>query len=212
MKKIAILIFCLTLSCTSSSQVLNIDTTRRSNVPLNSYLKDIDSFQNQFEGTWIYQNGQEYLEVRFLKKEMMLSNPGPNQYFEDVLVGEYKYINSNGVEKVNSLNNLYQNHTSDFDYNLYSITKLSLLNAPLCPACPAGTERMYMLFNEPANDDFLLSAKFVMRRVIENGVEMLKVQFVTDSSAIGRKKRDFVSPSFFRQFSLPYGNYTLIKQ
>jgi len=71
MKKIAILIIVLTLSCVSSSQVLNLDTTLPSDVPLNSYLKDIENFQNQFEGTWIYQNGQEYLEVRFVKKEMM---------------------------------------------------------------------------------------------------------------------------------------------
>ena len=212
MKKIAILIFSMTFSCVASAQVLNIHTTLPSDAPLNSYLEDTENFQNQFEGTWIYQNSLEYLEIRFLKKEMMLFNPGPSQYYEDYLVGEYKYINSNGQEKVNSLNNLNQNHTSAFDYNLYSITKLSLSNAPLCPVCPAGTERMYMFFNEPANDDAMLWAKFVMRRVIENGVEMLKVQFVTDSSASGRKKGDFTSPSLFREFSLPYGNYTLIKQ
>jgi hypothetical protein len=172
----------------------------------------MENFQNQFEGTWIYQNGQEYLEVRFLKKEMMLRNSGPNQYYEDNLVGEYKYIDSNGVERVNSLSNLDINYESVFEYNLYSITKLNLLNAPLCPACPAGTERMYMYFSQPENDDTLLSAQFVMRRVIENGIEKLKVQFVTGSTAIGRKKGDFTSPSFFREFSLPYGNYTLIKQ
>jgi hypothetical protein len=69
-----------------------------------------------------------------------------------------------------------------------------------------------MNFDEPANDDFLLSADFVIRRVVENGVEKLKVQFVTGSAASGRKKGDFTSPSFFRNFSLPYDNYTLIKQ
>jgi hypothetical protein len=212
MKKIAILIFGLSLSCVASAQVLNIHTTLPSDTPPNAYLKDMDNFQNQFEGTWIYQNGLEYLEVRFLKKERMLFNPGPNQYYEDNLLGEYKYINSNGVEKVNSLNNLNQNHTSAFDYNLHSITKLSLSNAPLCPVCPAGTERMYMFFNEPANDDAMLWAKFVMRRVIENGVEKIKVQFVTDSSASGRKKGDFTAPSTFTNFSLPYGDYTLVKQ
>jgi len=98
------------------------------------------------------------------------------------------------------------------DYNLYSITKLSVLNAPLCPDCPIGIERMYMFFNEPGNDDFLLSAKFVMRIVVENGIQKLKVQFINDNNACGRKKGDFASPSSFREFSLPYGDYVLIKQ
>ena len=119
-------------------------------------MKSFDyDFQNQFEGTWIYQNGLEYLEVRFIKKEMMLFNPGPNQYYEDNLVGEYKYINSNGVEKVNSLSNLNVNHSSVFDYNMYGSGHY-VDSYPRCNDCPPGTERFYMSFDEPANEDFFL--------------------------------------------------------
>lgn len=212
MKKIVTLIVAFTLSCTSKAQVLDTYDTLTYETPPNAYLKDINNFQNQFVGTWVFQNGQQYLEVQFLKKIMMLQDAGPNQYYEDILIGEYKYIDSNGVEKVNSLANLNSNHNSIFDYNLFSGPKLKLSNAPICTTCPVGTERLYLHFDEPANDDQLLNAKFVIRRVIENGIEKIIVQFENVSGPGGRSKADFNIPSTFTGFSLPYGEYTLIKQ
>ena len=212
MKKTLTLLVILVLSLSCKAQVLDTYETLSWDTPPNAYLKDTQNFQDQFVGTWVYQNGQEYLEVRFIKKEMFLMEPGSKQYYEDVLVAEYKYIDSNGVEKVNSLNNLYTNHTSIFNYNLYSGAKLRLDTYPLCPSCPIGTERLYMHFDEPANDDLGLDAGFVIRRVVENGIEKLKVQFFNKSPKSGRKKGNFTDSSTFTDFSLPYGDYTLIKQ
>jgi len=211
MKKITTFIAIITLSLACKAQVLNIYETLPSETPPNAYRKDIQFFQNQFEGRWVYQNGQEYLEVRFIKKEMMW-RPAPTQYYEDILIGEYKYIDSNGLERVNSLDNLNINHSNFYDYNLFSVAKLVLNSYPLCPSCPIGAERLLMHFDEPANDDMSLTAGFVIRRVIENGVEKLKVQFYHKSAKSGRKKGDISQPSTFAGFSLPYGDYTLIKQ
>jgi hypothetical protein len=211
MKNIIVILVSI-VSFTLNAQIYNRYDNLNYGDVVNGYYKDVNNFQNQFEGTWVYQNGQEYLEVRFVKKDMMLSDPGPRQYYEDVLVGEYKYIDSNGIEKVNSLYNLNESHERYFDYNMYSGSKLNQNNAPLCPTCPPNTERLRMYFSEQGNDDMMLIAKFVMRRVIENGVEKLKVQLVTGNSASGRKKGDISLPSFFRNFSVPYGEYTLIKQ
>lgn len=212
MKTIIILLLSLTFSCASKAQILDTYTTLSFETPPNAYLKDIANFQNQFVGTWKYQNGLEYLEVQFLKKVMMLQEPGPNQYYEDLLIGEYKYIDSNGVVRVNSLANLNVNHSSIFNYNMHSGAKLKLSNAPICTTCPVGTERLSFHFDEPANDDQLLNAKFVIRRVTENGIEKIIVQFENVSGPGGRSKADFNIPSTFTGFSLPYGEYTLIKQ
>lgn len=212
MKNKVILIALITFSMGCKAQVLDTYETLPSATPPNAYLKDTQNFQNQFVGTWVFQNGQEYLEVKFIKKEMMLWNPGPKQYYEDFLVGEYKYIDNNGVLKVNSLNNLNINHTSIFNYNLHSGAKLNNNSYPLCNSCPVGTERLYLDFDEPANDDFGLDAGFVIRRVFENGVEKLKVQFYHKNAPSGRKKGDITQTSTFTEFSLPYGDYTLIKQ
>ena len=68
-----------------------------------------------------------------------------------------------------------------------------------------------MTFDEPTNDDALLEANFIMRRAVENGVEKIKVTFIMTSSACGFKKdSDGISTS--REHSIPYGEYTLIKQ
>jgi hypothetical protein len=211
MKNIIVILITI-VSFTTKAQIYNRYDNLNYGDVVNGYYKDVNNFQNQFVGTWVYQNGQEYLEVRFVKKEMMLRRPGPKQFYADALVGEYRYIDVNGVEKVNSLFNLIENHESMFDYNMYSGSKLNQNNAPLCPTCPPNTERLYMYFSEQGNDDMMLNAKFVMRRVIENGVEKLKVQLVTDTTPSGRKKGDISLPSFFRNFSVPYGDYTLVKQ
>lgn len=204
-----LLLFSATLGC--RAQVLDTYTTLSWQTPPNAYLKDIQNFQNQFVGTWVYQNGLETLEVRLVKKEMMVINPGPNQYYEDVLVGEYSYVDTMGVVRVNSLSNLLLNPNNKFSYHLFSGAKLALDCYPACPNCPIGTERLYLHFDEPANDDMGLAAGFVIRRVIENGVEKLKVQYYNVATAFGRKKGDFTQPSTFTNFSLPYGEYTLLK-
>ncbi|MBM6498043.1 DUF6705 family protein [Flavobacterium macrobrachii] len=145
MKKIVLLLL-ICASFNAQSPILDLYNDKdEMNTPVNAYYKDIPNFFNQFVGTWIYVNGLEKLEIRFRKREMMLSRPGEYQYYEDVLVGEYKYINPDGVEKVNSLLNLNVNHLSYFDYNLYSGSQMSNNSvAPFCPECPPGTKRLYI--------------------------------------------------------------------
>lgn len=178
----------------------------------NVYYQDISNFQNQFEGTWLFQQGLFKLEVKFRKKEMMTMRPGPNAYFADVLVGEYKYIDASGIERVNSLNNLNIEHSSMFQYSLFSRGRINNNAYPLCTNCPVDAKRLIMRFDEMANDDFGLRAEFIMRRVVENGVEKIIVNFINIDLAVGFKKTNIELPSTFTDFSLPYGIYTLIKQ
>ena len=213
MKKIILTIILINFINISKAQVFNVYSPLLPAItPFNAYLKDTDNFQNQFEGTWIYQQGLSRLEVQFRKREMILSHPGPYQSYEDVLVGEYRYTDANGVEKVNSLANIIINHPDVYDYNLISGAKIRNNSYPICTTCPAGAERLMISFDEPANDDIGLTAYLIIRRVVENGVEKLLAEFVNFAGAGGLKKTDIGSPSTFTDFSLPYGNYTLIKQ
>jgi hypothetical protein len=213
MKNIIFLFLILVIfSCNAQTPILSRYDNPNYGRTQNAYYKDINNFQDQFVGTWIYTNGNTTLKVVFIKKLMFYNNFDPKKYYEDVLIGEYQYI-ENGVEKVNSLSNLNSNPLTYFDYNLYSSTKMTNESPyPPCDECPSGTLRLRMKFDEPANDDSLLGADFVIRRVVENGVEKLKVQFVKIGAASGASKTNFNLPSTFRNFSLPYGNYTLIKQ
>ena len=211
MKKIILLTVLLNLSYVSKAQTVDMYASVGYG-DANVYYKDTNNFQNQFEGTWVYQQGLARLEVQFRKKEEMTVRPGPNQYYADVLVGEYKYIDANGVERVNSLANINVEHPSLFDYNIRSRMKIGNNVYPVCTTCPPGTKRLSMQFDEPANDDFGLAADFMIRRVVDNGVEKLIVQFISIDLAAGFSKTDLEAPSTFTYFSLPYGNYTLIKQ
>lgn len=211
MKKLLIPIL-LTIFYTANSQVISRYNSGNYGSIYNGYYKDIDNFQNQFIGTWIYQNGLERFEIKFRKREMVLMNEGPHQFYVDILVGEYKYIDTTGLEKVNSIATLDNNYESVFKYNMYSGPKLRNNSAPLCNECPSGAERLYMFFDEQGNDDFCLSAVFAMRRVIENGVEKIIALLENDSQACDSNKADLYQPSLFRHFSVPYGFYTLIKQ
>ena len=177
----------------------------------NAYYKDVDNFLNQFEGIWQYTTTTDTLTVRFVKKLKMKLTYGRIFYYTDFLVGEFRYV-ENGVEKTNTLSNLSINHLNAFNYNLYSSSKIGKYNYPRCNECDDTVERLRITFDEPANDDDMLAADFVIRHEIEAGVEKIKVQFVLTTSPIGIKKGSDNTPSVARKHTIPYGNYTLIKK
>ena len=177
----------------------------------NAYYKDVDNFLNQFEGTWQYTNAIDTLTVNFVKKTKMKITYGTIFYYTDFLVGEFRYT-ENGVEKANTLTNLTINHTNPFNYNMYSSAKTGKNSYPICTECNENVERLIITFDEPGNDDAMLSADFVIRREVDAGVERIKVQFVLMTGPIGFKKGSDLIASTATKHSIPYGNYTLIKQ
>lgn len=175
----------------------------------NTYFKDTEDFRGQFVGTWVYTNGNTILKLVLQKKDMVyMSEPSYN--YLDFLIGEFQYI-ENGAEKANTLNNLNSNHTDIWNYNIVSSSKITNTHVPLCDDCPTDAEYLRLFFDEPANDDATLSAHFIIRHVVENGVEKLKVQLVLRSTAVGLKKEDWDTPSTATEHTIPYGSYTLIK-
>lgn len=209
MKIIIIAFIISTVSCKAQTPVLDLYTDRAEKVE-GGYYKDTQNFQNQYIGTWLYTNGNTSLKIIFVKKVMFPILGSPKNYFEDILVGEYQYI-ENGVEKVNTLANLNVNHTNEFDYNLLSISQLNKNKYPKCNECADNEKRLNMELMEPSRRNFVgFDNGFLLRRVTENGVVMLKVNFVKmDNGVYSTKEGDPVS---IDGFSLPYGNYTLIKQ
>ena len=203
-KGIFLLITILSISCRAQSPIFPVYGTQSMNKE-NAYYKDVDNFHDQFVGTWVLNNGTNYLKVTFKKKSMFYTLLDKN--YVDYLVGEYEY-KLNGLTKVNSLTNLNINHNDILDYNLISISKINKDLIPICTDCAASEKRLLMSFLEqPSRDpNWGPEADFVIRRVVENGLVMLKVQFI--KTFAGTR---IASPEV-RDFSLPYGDYTLIKQ
>lgn len=209
MKKVISLtiLFCAT-NLFAQNPVLNIHTADFAEIE-NAYYKDIENFQNQFVGTWAYTDANKTIRFRFVKKEMFYYQSTKNCYV-DYLVGEIQYI-ENGIEKINSLSNLNVNHSEIFDYSLHSYRKTNNNWYPKCTECPDTVERLPMSYNEPTNDDVALDAAFIMRREDENGIQKIKVQYIKTTSASGLQS-DFETPSTTTNFTVPYGDYTLIKE
>lgn len=79
--------------------------------------KDVENKFAPFLGTWLWQNGNSSLEIQFEKIEMVYDD----HTYSDMLVGKYKFVDNNGVEKHNSLNvNLDNQNFWGYSYYLIS--------------------------------------------------------------------------------------------
>jgi hypothetical protein len=209
MKKILtaiVLLYNIILS--AQNPILNIHTADFAQIE-NAYYKDIEQFQNKFVGTWVYTDAVKTIRFRFAKKQMFFYQSFKNCYV-DFLVGEMQYI-ENGVEKINSLTNLNVNHPNIFNYSMNGDIKVHNNWYPKCDECDDFVPRLPMSYDEPNNDDVGLRAAFVMRRADEGGVQKIKIQYIKTNTALGVQS-DYETPSTTTNFTIPYGDYTLIKE
>lgn len=79
----------------------------------NTYYKDTNNLLNNFEGSWIWDDGTHYLKLVLQKKEMV----DAGNYIEDLLVGEFQY-KENGVELMNTLHKLTQVLPSAYSHSI----------------------------------------------------------------------------------------------
>lgn len=170
------------------------------------YYKDIENNFNNFEGEWLFSNGNESLTIILQKKIEKLVQ---NQFFnhkEDVVVGEYRYI-KNGIEQINTLPNILINLADIHDYNING-TSIFKYGDNGCYTCSLGDVILHCSYNEP-NCDLPMSAKMIFKHTIEDGVEKLYLTFaggpVTAMDING-------TPPTCEWFKIPFGEYELIKQ
>lgn len=210
MKRIALIIILFAvINCKAQNPIINLHTSGLRDIE-NAYYKDIENFYGQFVGTWVYSDNTKTIRFKFAKKEMFYKRSIKN-YYIDYLVGEMQYI-QNGVQKINSLDRLDMDFSNIYAYSMSSITKTGYNWAPVCEDCPSNVMRLVMSYDEPTNEDFGLIADFVMRRVVENGVDKLKVQYRWNTGASGVNKFDTELLSGDTDFTIPYGDYTLVRE
>ena len=122
-KNIAIvLITLLAIQCKAQTPIIDLND-RNGDYINGAYYKDTNNLLNQFEGTYVMNDGVNYLKIVFQKKIMQYTG----SCYQDLLIGEYQY-KKNGVEIINTLNkldgplpNVYQ-HSIDGNYFLYHHT------------------------------------------------------------------------------------------
>jgi hypothetical protein len=196
--KIIIFLF-LGIYSNVQSQVVDIqdkDGTRDTN----AYYKDVNNLLNPFEGTYIYTNGNTSFKIILIKKV----NQYNGRYYEDLIIGEYQYI-ENGVEKVNTLSDtstIYNNQRlHNIDGN--TIVDKNYRTWP-CPNCVLNENRLSTSIRDASTNRY---AKLIMRRTINNAQEVLqiKITYVLSVPYLDGEPEPAA-------FSLPIGEFTLIKQ
>ena len=214
MKKIFYLVSLLSLTF-CKAQIPTIDLYGNEDYGANgSYYKDINGFQNQYIGSWLYTNGNTSLKIIFQKRNKILKGNSNHFYYVDFLIGEYQYI-ENGIEKVNTLNQVNTNYGSNYEdiqkHNLYGEIAINIFNRPKCTFCIPNEKRLEMGLNEPKYNNLKgLSNSFILKTFTENGLTKLKVWFISEIKVMPEDEND--NPVNFTGFSLPFGEYTLIKQ
>jgi hypothetical protein len=203
------LLIILSIGCNAQTPIISMNDFDYGSVE-NAYYKDLENFLDQFEGTWLYTNGNTSLKIVLQKKGMFYSQFGLKKYFADFIVGEYQYI-ENSTEKVNTLSNLLFIHNNIINYNINGNIQKNNETYPKCPECTINFERLLVDFNEPTRRNVTgLDARMVFRKFVENGITKLKVWFYMVSPSYGHL--DDETPTNIETYSIPFGEYILIKQ
>ncbi len=185
-------------SCKAQTPIINIEDDNGEAIQ-NAYYKDTNNLLNPFVGTYIYTYGTTSLTIILQKKTMSY-----NGYkYEDVLIGEYKYI-ENGVEKVNTLNELNVNYPNQSNHSISANAILSTGDY-LCDHCVGNEKRLIGGLVELSTQNV---AQLLINRILtDTGQQAIKIN-------IGWQMRshnpEFESPAAKPSFQ--GGNYVLIKQ
>ena len=166
----SIIIILSTLSCTAQQilPILNGPVPR----PIPYYSKDIDNDFNVYEGTWLWQDGNDSWEITFDKKVRV---PDGNS-FQDLLIGEYRYI-EDGVMLINNLP-IDNSITEYSQHNIYAGVISTLNNdAPPCNECAVDARFIRATLTDPNREG--IYGRMIFSRFIENGIEKMRMRAFT---------------------------------
>lgn len=217
MKKINLLLLSILFTISCKAQILDAYDSNIITGDVNgAYYKDLNNFRDQFVGTWKYTQGNTSLTIMIQKRDNLINFDGLNTYNEDVLVGEYRYV-ENGVEKINTLNYINTNYGNYYDdnsqHNLFGWMLLRRSTSyPRCNECEPNERRIEFSYSEPNYDGMgVANGHVVVRKFIENGIDKIKIWFYTSNQIefIDGDGNPVGNPA---PFKIPFGEYILIKQ
>ncbi|RWX01056.1 DUF6705 family protein [Flavobacterium cerinum] len=159
-----------------------------------AYYKDFNNELDTFVGTWKYTNGSTSLTITLKKKVMQFFSDGDVNFYEDILIGEYKYI-ENGVEKINTLSQLLVDK-NPYKYNIvgnifYEKTNKNLQTNFSDPNREIQGMTQAMFFDHVNNDPQKLFLTF----------KMMEGPYTVNDE-----------PLPYTSYTVPFGEYLLVKQ
>jgi len=192
-----IIVMIITISC--KAQIIT-DIEDPNYPEAGKYYKDINNILDPFVGVYLYTNNTTSFKIILQKKTNSSASNGV--FFEDLLIGGYQYI-ENGIEKVNTLNDLNNNY---LDARKYVITGGVIMTGNTLGQTDALPNEKWIngAISDPISGS--LDDLFI-RKVAVSGQEAIKI-FIYHSIGV-RSENDPVPPPI----SYPIGEeFTLIKQ
>jgi len=171
-----------------------------------AYYKDVNNDLDNFIGTWKYATGTTSLTITLQKKIMQNFDDGHIQYFEDIIIGGYKYID-NGIEKINTLPQLATTLSDNYSYHIVG-NVIAEYDSSYCIGCSSGDKAILLQFSDPDREILGMEPEIIIRRVDEGGIQKVKLIFRTISGPIVRDGQLLL----YTSYTIPFGEYLLVKQ
>ena len=218
MKKIIFYIVISFINMSCFSQSIDVENKHKENFrDINgAYYEDINSVFNPFEGNWLYSltnSDGTITSIRFkvkkLENQLYHYSVKNINYHQDVIIVGYQYIENN-IEKVNTLNIVDDDIINFINCAISGNGILLPDDKPICFNCFPLEKRVELLYFEPNSKDKY--ANIILRKTINtSGNEVLEVKIY---SPIQHRLINVNNPSQEPEgyFTLPFGNFVLIKQ
>tara|TARA_R110002111_G_scaffold126258_1_gene190814 strand:- start:160 stop:699 length:540 start_codon:yes stop_codon:yes gene_type:complete len=179
---------------------MEADNVTKMDMPENGYYKDVNNVLNDFEGTWLYTNGNTSLKITLTKNIQYFNG----KFYEDIIVGGYQYI-ENGVEKINtlsdaSISNIGRN-ASIKGNNIYDDCSIQPTDD-----CIEGEKRLDLSIKDPITTKHF--GDFILHKRTVNGQEALKAMIAMNYHGKDPTEGELPSPTMPWQMR----NIILIKQ
>ena len=186
-------------ACKAQTPIVSLNTPRYQ-TDVGAYFKDINNELNQFIGSWKYTNESTTFEITIEKKEMVYNG----KYYEDLLIGEYKYM-VNGVIEINTLPRLTM---SLVEGRKHSISGRQILASdyynPPCDDCLLSEKRVKLHLSDP-DRLYLSTSSITLRYLLNESPEKLSILIKGESGGI-------IPENVPDQGRFPLGDFILIKQ
>lgn len=185
----------ITISCKAQTPIFNIEDNNDDEIQ-NAYYRDTNNLLNPFVGTYLYSIGNTSLKIVFQKRIMAYDG----YMYEDLLVGEYQYI-ENGIEKVNTLNNINSSNTNAMSIRANYVYSN---DSYWCSDCYPNEKRVMGRFGEHSTHN---SGQILISRVTVGGQQAIKINIWWQYGSYNVDTDPVPQVPIFQS-----GDYILIKQ
>lgn len=151
-----------------------------------AYYKDLDNDLTKLVGIWQYTNGNEIFKIILKKKIMDTINQSIKNiiYKEDVLYGEYMYIDETGNEIVNTIESIdsFEDVSQHLIYGNYIKAKNHF---PVCNDCSENERRVEVLIEDPQRNyfDYDMEVRHILADVSGNP-ERIRIKIKMSDTAV----------------------------